>query len=239
MRKHLVVTRYAADVSWLDRCRGFDRTFLYDKGPSPLPGAIPLPNVGIDTHTHLHHIVAHYEDLPELLVLCQDHPFDHSPNFLDVINHDGLSGMWAENLRRFPQSQAYAQGFVGVGDYRLISKDLIYSDPNVKDDPAKVAFHLHKYQLIEAIWALAFPGRDLPAIFPSTWGSQLILSKERIRVNPRVLYKSILDLHLSDRLVPYALENLWWFLLRCDTEDAYDQARGGHAGPIQRDETPS
>lgn len=236
MTKHLVVTHYSADVSWLSSCRGFEKTFLYEKGTPPLPGSIVLPNIGIDTHTHLHHIVTHYEDLPEILILCQDHPFDHAPNFLEIINHDTLPRMWAENQTRFPDSRAYAEGFVGVGEYRLISQDLIDSDPNVKDDPRKVAFHLHKYALIETIWAHVFPSRSRPVVFPSTWGSQLILARDRIRVNSKGIYEYLLELHLSDRLTPYALENLWWFLFRCDTEDALEKLAAKPPGPRDRDE---
>lgn len=216
MVKHLVVARYNRDVAWLEQCRGFDRVFVYDKGPEPIPGSIRLPNVGIDSHVYLNHIIEHYDDLPDVTVFCQDYPFDHAPDFVPIVNAGGLPEMQAANYRRYPDSLAYAYGFLGIGEFRQIHEALIDLDPALRDEPEHQANQRRKYRLIDAIWAHVFPGRPVPEKFPCTWGSQLVLSRERIRVNRVEVYEYLRDLHLQDWLMPYAIENLWWFLFQCD-----------------------
>ncbi|MBN1268478.1 MAG: DUF3431 domain-containing protein [Kiritimatiellae bacterium] len=83
----LVVARYDEDLKWLRRVPRDFRITVYDKGAIPPPpfhfplSAFPLPNVGHEAHTYLHHIVTRYNDLAELTVFCQGKPFDHVPDF--------------------------------------------------------------------------------------------------------------------------------------------------------------
>ncbi len=214
--RELIVTRHHRDLAWVQRCR-VDRVTIYDKGPDPWPGSIVLPNVGIDTHSHLHHLVERYNDLPELLVTAQDEPFEHSPNLVEVLAQDDIDGMWRVNQRLFPDSRARADGYLGLGRYKRVSQRLVTTDPLVAGHPVHEAFHRRKYQLIERIWRHLWPDRSLPDDYPSTWGSQLVLSRQRIILNDQSTYRWLRDLHLEDPLAPYAMENLWWYLMRCDT----------------------
>ena len=69
----MVVARFAEDLSFLDEL-GLD-AIVYNKGP-PLPHTIPLPNVGREAHTYLHHILTHYDSLADITVFlpgsCKD-----------------------------------------------------------------------------------------------------------------------------------------------------------------------
>ena len=44
---------------------------IYDKSPSPVAGSRPLPNVGRESHTYLHHIVSNYDSLADWTVFSQ------------------------------------------------------------------------------------------------------------------------------------------------------------------------
>ena len=44
---------------------------VYYKSSSPSPGSIPLPNLGRESHTYLHHIVLRYDDLAERTVFTR------------------------------------------------------------------------------------------------------------------------------------------------------------------------
>jgi len=69
-RYDLVVARYQEDPAWTRRFRS---VFLYNKGPS-LPGgvhSIPLPNVGREAHTYLHHIISNYHNLAPITAFFQ------------------------------------------------------------------------------------------------------------------------------------------------------------------------
>ncbi len=80
----IVVARYNEPSEWT---RNTPRSFavtLYDKGgdldDGLFPGITiePLPNVGREAHSYLHHVVRHYDELLPVTVFCQGHPFDHA-----------------------------------------------------------------------------------------------------------------------------------------------------------------
>ncbi|KAL8767067.1 MAG: hypothetical protein Q9194_006092 [Teloschistes cf. exilis] len=76
----IVVAHYNEDLSWL---RNHSKECcVYAKGPSnnhPEPPFTftPLPNIGREGHTFLHHIVNHYHDLAEVTLFVQGRIDDH------------------------------------------------------------------------------------------------------------------------------------------------------------------
>lgn len=80
----LVVARYTEDLAWLRKRPANLRVTVYDKSGTPekasLTGidVLPLPNVGREAHTYLHHIVNRYDTLAEWTIFCQGKPFDHA-----------------------------------------------------------------------------------------------------------------------------------------------------------------
>jgi hypothetical protein len=79
----LVVARYTEDLSWLRKRPANLTVTVYDKSSDAAggEGVIPLPNVGREAHTYLHHIVSRYESLAEWTIFCQGKPFDHAYDF--------------------------------------------------------------------------------------------------------------------------------------------------------------
>ncbi len=79
----LVVAHYTENLNWLRNLpEGLQKT-IYTKGPDPVTEfvTIPLPNIGREAHTYLHHIVSRYDSLAEWTVFCQGKPFDHAYDF--------------------------------------------------------------------------------------------------------------------------------------------------------------
>lgn len=214
--KEIVIAHHQRSLAWTADLRGFARTTIYSKGPQPPAGAVRLPNVGIDTHTHLHHICERYDTLPDVTVFCQDHPFDHCPDFLAIANEPTFDAMQARYTSTAAIPAPRADGFFGAGEFRVIRPALVWYDPLVRDDPVRLETHRRKYRLIGRVWTELFPGRPFPNAFPSFWGSQLVLTRERIRSRPLGAYRRLRDLHAQQPLLPHALENLWWFLFRDD-----------------------
>lgn len=75
----IVVAHYNEDLSWLNDFK--DMCVVYSKGgetraPKTFPFT-PLPNIGREGHTYLHHIVEHYHDLSEVVVFVQGDIEDH------------------------------------------------------------------------------------------------------------------------------------------------------------------
>ncbi|MCK8491519.1 DUF3431 domain-containing protein [Spirosoma sp. RP8] len=79
----LVVARYTENLNWLRNLPAQLRMTVYDKSAdhSAGAGAIPLPNIGREAHTYLHHIVSRYDSLAQWTVFCQGKPFDHAYDF--------------------------------------------------------------------------------------------------------------------------------------------------------------
>lgn len=76
----LIVSRYNEDIDWISE---FDRFQIYNKGLDDISlNSIPLPNVGRESHTYLHHIITNYDNLDDIMIFSQgryrDH-FDFSP----------------------------------------------------------------------------------------------------------------------------------------------------------------
>lgn len=74
----IVVAHYNEDLSWLNDAK--DACTVYSKGGeknAPSYPYTPLPNIGREGHTYLHHIVEHYNDLPDVTIFLQGNIDDH------------------------------------------------------------------------------------------------------------------------------------------------------------------
>ena len=80
MVHRLVIARWDEDVSW---AAGYPH-IIYDKSGAPLDMTglnvviIPMNPEGHESHTYLHHIISHYDDLDDWTTFCQGNPFDHA-----------------------------------------------------------------------------------------------------------------------------------------------------------------
>ena len=79
----IVVARYNEDVS----CFSFflDHCLIYNKGSEMDMQCIPLPNIGREAHTYLHHIIENYDNLDDITVFTQGNPLDHSAKFFNRV----------------------------------------------------------------------------------------------------------------------------------------------------------
>jgi len=78
----LVLAHYQEDLQWVVE-QNWDNVVVYTKGPEgPTLNVdfpqIPLPNVGREAHTYLHHIVANYDDLADITIFSQAGIADHA-----------------------------------------------------------------------------------------------------------------------------------------------------------------
>lgn len=180
----LVIARYWEDVNWVYRVKDWD-LFLYNKGELMVGlDSIPLPNVGREAGTYLHHIVEHYDRLADQTAFVQGHPFDHNPSLLEELH-----------------------GFCGSGSFfvfnnhghPLTERGLLRCDLTGGPD--------HKgLPLREFAWRNGMPIFSDHLLF--TPGAQFIVSRERIRKRPHVFYKELLK-DSTDPLACYLLERLW------------------------------
>lgn len=71
----VIVARYKEDVSWLENVKC--PYIVYDKSGLSVDGFVPLPNIGREGATYLHHIVENYDNLHSYNIFIQGYPFDH------------------------------------------------------------------------------------------------------------------------------------------------------------------
>ncbi|MVM40564.1 DUF3431 domain-containing protein [Spirosoma sp. HMF3257] len=79
----LVVAHYTENLNWLRNIPAGVKKTVYSKSPDHVSehSVIPLPNIGREAHTYLHHIVNRYDSLAEWTIFCQGKPFDHAYDF--------------------------------------------------------------------------------------------------------------------------------------------------------------
>lgn len=83
MSLSIVIAKYNEDTEWVKEIPDDFQVFLYTKN-------IDLPNTGRESSTYLHHIIEHYDDLTDEVVFCQGNPYDHCPDFLNLLKDSSV-----------------------------------------------------------------------------------------------------------------------------------------------------
>lgn len=82
---HIVVAKYKEDISWLSHM-DTSKLHVYDKSGDTDSPFIPLENKGREGSTFLGHIIKHYDNLPDYLIVLQGDPFPHMDDHIKPSN---------------------------------------------------------------------------------------------------------------------------------------------------------
>ena len=165
----LVVARYDEDLGWLRRVPNAFRVTVYDKSGSADQG-IALPNIGNETHTYFQHLETRYDDLADITVFCQGHPFDHVPSL-----HRQLREL-AEGTLTI-RNGFHWLGFIIDEDDPTGSRVFQSWSKNTDHRPLDMAGFWH------ALWPAPVPERF--TFYP---GGQFMLTAEQAHAQPRDFY---------------------------------------------------
>ena len=80
----ICVSKYKEDTLWLSQLSPLIKQTIYNKFDKK--GSNPLPNVGREAHTYLHHIVENYDNLSDLTVFAQGGSPTDVPNLTHLFN---------------------------------------------------------------------------------------------------------------------------------------------------------
>jgi hypothetical protein len=168
-RLELVVAHCREDLSWLRKVPAAFRVTVYSKGGDAVPAA-PLPNVGREAHTYLHHIVDRYESLAARTVFAQGRPFDHVPELRRI-------------LRDMAGGRAQAEGFQWLGfvvdwDDRTGSRLFRTWSKNTDRRPLDMA------RFWRTLWDEPVPERF--TFYP---GAHFVVTAELVRRRARAFYE--------------------------------------------------
>jgi hypothetical protein len=188
----LIVARHREDLAWLRRVPRTVRLQVYDKsGAPPAPGHRALPNVGREAHTYLHHLVEHYDALPDLLVCVQGHPFDHAPDL-----HKRLRAL-AEGRERVEAFRWL--GFLVDEDDATGSRLFQRWSKNPEHTPLDM----------RGFWRAVFGDGACPERFVFFGGGQFIVARETIRRRPRAFYARARDVAAGFPDAAHGFERCW------------------------------
>lgn len=100
--KTVVIAHYTEDLVWAARLPPKTAVHIISKNDTKNKKGLPkgidytieeTPNTGREPHSYLHYITTHYEDLEGLYFFTQGWPFDHEPEFLELVEElDEVSG---------------------------------------------------------------------------------------------------------------------------------------------------
>lgn len=90
MNNTLVISRYTENLKWIDLTQNIN-CIIYNKGPKNISlknnhTIINVPNIDNEGYVYVKYIVDNYDNLPDQVIFSQGNPFDHSQNFLSLIN---------------------------------------------------------------------------------------------------------------------------------------------------------
>jgi hypothetical protein len=185
----LVVARYREELNWLRKVPRPIRVTVYDKSGDAPPGAVPLPNVGREAHTYLHHLVSRYDDLTEYTVFCQGKPFDHAYDF-------------------HPTLRAFAENPDSIGEFRWLGHIIDTDTPDGRlfrvwsknEDGRELGlrgFHRHLF------------GTDGPERYPFVLGAQFAVRRDVVRRQLRAFHEQALALAVQFPDAAHCFERTW------------------------------
>lgn len=188
-RLELVVARHAEDLAWLRRVPKAFAVTVYNKGDA-LPHTTPLPNIGREAHTYLHHIAERYDNLADLTVFVQGHPFDHAPDL-----HDRLRGLAAgsESVDDF-----HWFGFLADTDDSRGRRLFVPWSKN----PERAELPLDEFH--QQIF-----GESGPAAYRFFVGAQFAVTREAAHRRSIDFYRQARDVASAFTLAPHCFERCW------------------------------
>jgi hypothetical protein len=208
MSRDIVIARYEEDVSWVQQIpkEKVSRIFIYNKG-SPVTAegciVIPLPNLGRETHTYLHHVLQNYNALADTTIFLPG----------SVIDAPWKLNQFRACMEAYKKSPAES---VIVGDtkninledlksfqldeYKITNKKNKLKNPVSKLDPSPI-------RPLGAWFDAHFPGEGLYTV---SFCGIIIAQKKDIRKRSPVFYNGIFaEVQTTNPEVVHYAERVW------------------------------
>jgi hypothetical protein len=211
MKKELVIAAYDKDLDWVSDLNEDVKVTTYRKGD-----VLPLlenetliePNVGRCVHTFFNHIYTNYDKLSDYTFFCQDFPFDHWGNMVEIINGDmstlhetselPIEGYYGYHNNTFGTAWTL-HGMSPTKQHGNGSVLTCLSNGHPQDRNPKI--NVDKY------WNFLF-NEPVPPSYEFMPGGHFGITKEHIQLRSKEFYKKIIDLLVEDDTAPWMIERL-------------------------------
>ena len=192
----VVVSRFREEVNWVRHLPASTRITLYDKGGDLPEARFPwarvarLPNVGVEAHTYLQHILAHRDALAPLTLFCQGHPFDHA---------------WDLH----PVTRAIVAGREQVTAFRWLGHIHDTDDARGLRLFTKWSKNRDHRELRVDLFHQELFGGPAPPLVHFAIGAQFFATADAIRARPASFWQRALDLSMTFPDAGHCFERLW------------------------------
>lgn len=181
----IVIAKYQENIEWINDVKGFEIT-IYDKSKSKNDYK-KLKNIGRESHTYLHHIIENYDNLDDITVFTQGHPFDHCKDFIALLDNVKDKHFYNFNILTLPTkielNRVQRQGVT------------IFEDMNT--EIARETLKLFK------------PTFNFDNALSVSYYGIFSVSRENIRKYRLEQYRKALELHTKYKDMPYIFELIW------------------------------
>ena len=253
----IIISRYNENIDWIDQLIDLNKWIcnivIFNKGEDDLLITRPdivneykMENIGREGDTYLQYIINNYDNLPDHIWFLQANPFDHSPDFIQLMSEDSIKGynnsyqgLTYKYLNNIPTDIGKDNRFY-INNHRIINYFIDkVSQQTVdihkfhdKEHERKVNEQKMKYNTDEFRcyydYLCSKIGIKQPIydIIGFTWSAMFYVSKNTIHNNEHSCYK-----HLHDVLLEYdsqggnegyMLERFWDYLF---TKRSYTSIR--------------
>lgn len=213
MRKELVIAAYDKDYSWVKEINSEVKVTIYRKGESEKldDREIKLePNKGRCVHTFFNHILTNYENLADVTFFCQDYPFDHFEDIIDVINNNKesercqlrIGGYYGfhYNTITIPSPKGGIMWNLSQSNHHGNGKVLVcdnYGSP--QDSNPEINMSLY--------WSKFFESAP-PKSYEFMPGGHFCITKQHVKLRSQDFYKQICEFLLEKEVAPWIIERL-------------------------------
>lgn len=207
IEKEIVVAAYNKSLGWMDFLSNDVKKSVYRKGNLPLSkGEILIePNVGRCVHTFFNHLLLRYDSLAEYTFFCQDFPFDHWGNIVEIIN-----GSMVDLSKK---SSLSIGGYHGYHNNRLGSAWNMPPTQQFLNGRALSCLsngypqHMEPGVNVDEYWDLLF-NEPRPKFYEFMPGGHFAISRDQVRIRSRNFYEKICNLLAEDVYAPWKMERL-------------------------------
>lgn len=206
MKKELVVSAYDKPLDWLDFIESSVKKTIYRKNSNIKSNfdEILLPNNGRCVHTFFTHIVKNYDNLSDYTFFCQDFPFDHWGNIIEIVN---------DNPNNLNKTAALSiNGYFGYHNNKFgtawqLTPSSHFNGSILSCQGNGHPQHLYPEINVNKYWDLLFE-TDRPTFYEFMPGGHFAITKEKINIRSKNFYNQVCALLESDELAPWSFERL-------------------------------
>lgn len=230
----IVISRFKENIDWLQKLN--TPVILYNKGRQLKNQnklwVEPLTNIGRESHTFLHFIIANYENLPERISFLQADPFEHYPQILESLdkveqfapvqplsirylskNHPELEKLSTfstgnpseKKIQHFTQFNQEIPFFIEELDQRL---NLIWPEYFVDPYMQNTKFlYMHGDNALETLFKRI--GLPKPQNVFFNYAGMFSVTKDKILQHDKDFYKQLMFFLLEDPEHGFLMERLW------------------------------